>query len=379
MGEGGTRLGSGKVEDTPIRQMLDPAAARLTLGRVLTAMERLGFGPVFLIDGTLLGHVRERGFVRGDTDIDLGMWAEDHDPAMIAALEGEGFAFVNASGDGRHLPILKFRAGEITIDVSFFKRSGAVATTHHYAGRRPLRATFPRFGLAKALFQGIPVQIPDPPEQYLAAIYGPDWQHPVTAWKFRYAAHNLTAEGPLFWRLTFPLKRAIWRSRHGKPTKAAAARVVFTDGVFDLIHANHLALLEKAKSLGDYLVVGVASDALTASYKREPVIPEAERLALVRALGVVDHAFLLGGPLDRARMREVIETYNVDHVVYAGSSTPDFYAYAEEIGIMHRLPYHDGVSTSAIIERIERRAASSSRKREVMEPYPSDYVKNDAG
>jgi hypothetical protein len=51
-------------------------------------------------------------------------------------------------------------------------------------------------------------------------------------------------------------------------------------------------------------------------------------------------------------MKQVIERHDVAHVVYAGKSTPDFYAYAEEIGVMRRLPYRDGVSTSAIIEQI---------------------------
>ncbi len=131
------------------------------------------------------------------------------------------------------------------------------------------------------------------------------------------------------------------------------SRRVYTDGVFDLFHANHLKLLREAAALGDYLLVGVATDKMTESYKRTPVIGEAERLEIVTAIDCVDEAFLIDGIPDAANLEATLQRYDIDLVVYAGDATPDYYRPAEQRGIMHRLPYHEGTSTSSIIQRIK--------------------------
>lgn len=66
--------------------------------------------------------------------------------------------------------------------------------------------------------------------------------------------------------------------------------VVFTNGVFDLLHVGHLNYLEQAKALGDYLVVGVNGDSSTYRLKGfgRPVVPAEERARLVAALSPVD-------------------------------------------------------------------------------------------
>ena len=64
---------------------------------------------------------------------------------------------------------------------------------------------------------------------------------------------------------------------------------VYTVGTFDLLHIGHLDLLEYCKTLGDKFVVGVASDEVVASYKRNvPVIPLAERMRMLKSLECVD-------------------------------------------------------------------------------------------
>jgi FAD synthetase len=67
---------------------------------------------------------------------------------------------------------------------------------------------------------------------------------------------------------------------------------VLASGVFDIIHLGHLHYLEESKSLGDELVVVVATDATARRKKHEPVTPEKMRLELVSALKPVDRAFL---------------------------------------------------------------------------------------
>ena len=64
---------------------------------------------------------------------------------------------------------------------------------------------------------------------------------------------------------------------------------VYTVGTFDLLHIGHLDLLEYCKTLGAKFVVGVASDAVVASYKKNvPVIPLAQRMRMLKALECVD-------------------------------------------------------------------------------------------
>jgi cytidyltransferase-like protein len=132
-------------------------------------------------------------------------------------------------------------------------------------------------------------------------------------------------------------------------------RVVFTDGVFDLLHANHVAFLEEAKSFGDWLVVGVVSDSRAKDYKRRPILSQEERLRVVEALSCVDEAFIIHDALAFETMERIIADYAVTAVVYAGDSTPEFYIAAERLGIMHRLPYRSGVNSSEIIRRIVSR------------------------
>jgi len=67
--------------------------------------------------------------------------------------------------------------------------------------------------------------------------------------------------------------------------------VIYTVGTFDLLHVGHLALLEYCKTLGDTLVVGVASDEVVASYKpNPPVVPLEQRIEMLKALRCVDDA-----------------------------------------------------------------------------------------
>ena len=58
--------------------------------------------------------------------------------------------------------------------------------------------------------------------------------------------------------------------------------VVYTSGTFDMLHVNHLKMINYARALGDILIVGVNTDELVASYKSQPIIPFEERIALMR-------------------------------------------------------------------------------------------------
>ncbi|MBQ6832170.1 MAG: adenylyltransferase/cytidyltransferase family protein [Oscillospiraceae bacterium] len=66
-------------------------------------------------------------------------------------------------------------------------------------------------------------------------------------------------------------------------------KVGYTTGVFDMFHIGHLNILRRAKQECEYLIVGVSTDELTAEYKKKtPIIPFAERVAIVEAIRYVD-------------------------------------------------------------------------------------------
>ncbi|MBU4453821.1 MAG: adenylyltransferase/cytidyltransferase family protein, partial [Euryarchaeota archaeon] len=71
---------------------------------------------------------------------------------------------------------------------------------------------------------------------------------------------------------------------------------VLATGTFDILHPGHLRYLSEAKALGDELYVIVARDSMV-KHKPKPIVPEAQRLAMVQGLGVVDKA-MLGSEVD---------------------------------------------------------------------------------
>lgn len=138
-----------------------------------------------------------------------------------------------------------------------------------------------------------------------------------------------------------------------------AHRLVFTEGIWDLLHANHVDLIEEVASFGDRLLVGVGSDAMALRYKRRPIMSETERLRLVRALRVVSEAVLLDGPLDDGTViQDIIDRYDPSLVCYAGPGYDAFYQPAIDRGIFRRLERRPGVSTSDLIERVLSRSAA---------------------
>lgn len=83
----------------------------------------------------------------------------------------------------------------------------------------------------------------------------------------------------------------------GRVQRARQARIVFTNGHFDLLHVGHVHYLQAARAFGDLLVVGVNDDASTTTRKGtfRPIIPAAERAEVIAALGCVDAVVVFAG------------------------------------------------------------------------------------
>lgn len=130
---------------------------------------------------------------------------------------------------------------------------------------------------------------------------------------------------------------------------------VFTEGVFDLLHANHMRLLREARAMGDRLIVGVTPDEDAAAYKRPPVLTLEERMDTLRASGLADEVVVCPTMFGAALTKEFIEKHGIGLVVYGGVGWEEFYRYPIEAGIFRRVTYHEGLSTSAILQRIRAR------------------------
>jgi rfaE bifunctional protein nucleotidyltransferase chain/domain len=136
--------------------------------------------------------------------------------------------------------------------------------------------------------------------------------------------------------------------------RAANARVVFTNGVFDLLHRGHAEYLEEAHALGDRLVVGVNSDASVRRLKgpSRPIVGEDDRVALVAALACVDLALLFG---DDTPLR-LIEAVQPDVLVKGGDyAVPDIVGrdvVEARGGRVTTIALRPGLSTSELVKRI---------------------------
>ena len=133
-------------------------------------------------------------------------------------------------------------------------------------------------------------------------------------------------------------------------------RVVFTNGCFDLLHPGHIQTLEKARSLGDLLVVGVNSDRSVRALKGpcRPLVAGSERAEILAALEAVDFVVLF----DQDTPRELIARLHPDVLVKGADWGAEEIVGREEVeaagGRVVSLPLEPGYSTSAILEKIRR-------------------------
>lgn len=134
-------------------------------------------------------------------------------------------------------------------------------------------------------------------------------------------------------------------------TRRTEPRVVITFGTYDMFHLGHLRILERARELGDRLVVGVSSDELNSRKKgRVPVFTQDERLAIVGGLRCVDATFL---EVSLEQKGEYIRRYGA-HVLVMGddwAGRMDEFKSLCEVVYLTRTP---SVSTTATIEKIQR-------------------------
>jgi D-beta-D-heptose 7-phosphate kinase/D-beta-D-heptose 1-phosphate adenosyltransferase len=138
--------------------------------------------------------------------------------------------------------------------------------------------------------------------------------------------------------------------------RAAGKSLVFTNGVFDLLHVGHVRYLAEARALGDALVVAINSDRTVRELKGEgrPIVNEDERAEVLAALRQVDFVTIF----DDASPRSLIAKLLPDVLVKGGDYALDEIHGREEVeaagGRVVSLPFVEGASTSTIIERMKK-------------------------
>jgi D-beta-D-heptose 7-phosphate kinase/D-beta-D-heptose 1-phosphate adenosyltransferase len=137
--------------------------------------------------------------------------------------------------------------------------------------------------------------------------------------------------------------------RHGKI-------VVFTNGVFDLLHPGHVRYLAAARALGDALIVGVNSDRSVRAIKgpSRPITPEAERAEILSALSSVDAAVVF----DEDTPAEIIKAIQPDVLVKGADWAEDAIVGRDTVeargGRVVRVPIEHGWSTTGILDRVRK-------------------------
>jgi D-glycero-beta-D-manno-heptose 1-phosphate adenylyltransferase len=138
--------------------------------------------------------------------------------------------------------------------------------------------------------------------------------------------------------------------------RATGKSVVFTNGVFDLLHVGHLRYLQQARALGDALIVGLNSDRSVRANKGagRPITPETERAEILSALACVDGVVVF----DEDTPHEIIVALQPDVLVKGADWAADAIVGRDVVeargGRVVRVPIEAGHSTSALVEKIRR-------------------------
>jgi len=144
--------------------------------------------------------------------------------------------------------------------------------------------------------------------------------------------------------------------------QATGKIIVFTNGCFDILHSGHIDLLQKARQLGDVLVVGINSDASVERLKgpNRPIIPERERAELLDGLEMVDFVC----SFDEDTPLQAILTIRPAVLVKGADWTDNIVGQSEVEswnGKVVAVPLIPGCSTTAIVERVLARYGDTGK------------------
>lgn len=274
----------------------------------------INWGPAF---GTLIGIVRNDGFLRWAQGLDLYFLKEDEErfKDLLWKVKEDDFELVRY--ERRGLYTLQ-RKGEYTNFYVFRKISSGI---RHSGGRDFIHEKYIQ-KTVKWSFKGIDLNVPEELDEYLTFQYG-DWVKPVQTTNFKKNfVERLKSKAWIWLKLNLPdglyypliLRyhqadfnkfKTLCKERgcpipqdvelsYSKPRKG---KKVLTVGVYDLIHKGHVELYRRARGLGDYLIVAVQDGDEILKYKPQAKVMNSteDRMYMVKSIRYVDEVIVYRG------------------------------------------------------------------------------------
>lgn len=142
---------------------------------------------------------------------------------------------------------------------------------------------------------------------------------------------------------------------HAAAARAGGRRVVFTNGVFDILHPGHVRYLQQARALGDLLIIGLNADASVRRNKgpQRPINDEQERAEILAALECVDSVVIFADDTPA----EIIKAIQPDILVKGADWAEDAIVGRDTVeahgGRVVRVPVEQGFSTTEIIRKVQ--------------------------
>ena len=135
-------------------------------------------------------------------------------------------------------------------------------------------------------------------------------------------------------------------------------KIVFTNGCFDLLHIGHVSLFQKAKTLGDVLIVAINSDASLAQLKgpKRPLVPQTDRTQILAALSCIDYVVVF----NEQTPYELLSALKPDILVKGGDYKIEDIVGKEFVKEVYRYPLVEGKSTTKLIKLIIERYSKLS-------------------
>ena len=149
-------------------------------------------------------------------------------------------------------------------------------------------------------------------------------------------------------------------ARFAAAERSSGRRIVFTNGVFDLLHPGHVRYLQAARAEGDVLVVGVNSDRSVRTNKGDarPFTPERERAEILAALACVDGVAVFDAPTPAAIIKEIQPDVLVKGADWPADQIVGRDTVEARGGRVVRVAVEPGWSTTAIVAGIQRSAGA---------------------